>query len=402
MLMLFNTMSLSILWMLKILSSSSKLESSLCWFWDNISNSFIMLTISISSMIMLLNKLYHKQIFILVFSLLFFFSTKNFMVFFISFEFSIIPILIIILMNGHQPERLEASMSMMIYTFTASIPLLLSFLSASKFFNSLNMMDIYISFWEVGLLMMLAFFIKLPLWGFHLWLTKAHVESPVGGSMILAAIMLKIGLYGLMRIMFMMNPIQKSNYEFFVSLSLMGMIFSSMACFTSFDFKTLIAYSSILHMSPILLNLMNFNHLGTLSVLITGLSHAYSSSLLFFLSNLFYLSSKTRCLMSQKGNMICNSTLCAAMILSIVVNLSTPPFMTFFSEFGLFMNMFIYNSTLIVFILIVSILSSIYNFYFLTSMVFGKESFMKTMTFKAKHMTITLLHLVPLVFLIFL
>ena len=95
---------------------------------------------------------------------------------------------------------------------------------------------------------MLAFLVKIPLYGVHLWLPKAHVEAPIAGSMILAAVLLKLGGYGMIRIILLLDPLSKELAYPFIVLALWGVIMTGSICLRQTDLKSLIAYSSVSHM----------------------------------------------------------------------------------------------------------------------------------------------------------
>jgi len=146
--------------------------------------------------------LYINVIIFLLLILIFRFSSKDFIYFYVFFERSLIPIFIIILGWGYQPERVRAGFYMFFYTLTASLPLLVIFFFIFWIHGS-TFMFMVPSYWG-GVLMVycliFAFLLKLPLYIFHLWLPRAHVEAPVAGSMILAGVLLKLGGYGLIRV----------------------------------------------------------------------------------------------------------------------------------------------------------------------------------------------------------
>lgn len=123
---------------------------------------------------------------------------------------------------------------------------------------------------------------------FHIWLPKAHVEAPVGGSIILARVLLKLGLYGFYRILFFFSFLPNFYLTFYFVFSLCGGLFSSFICLTQCDLKVLIAYSSVSHIGVSISSLITLSRYGEMGIYSMALSHGFCSSGLFYLSYINY------------------------------------------------------------------------------------------------------------------
>lgn len=152
--------------------------------------------------------------------------------------------MVLVLLFGYQPEKLSACSYLLVYTVVGGLPLLF-FIRAYSFccITVLSQLNSGLAVYLVSL----AFFVKSPLYYFHSWLPKAHTEAPLFGSIILAGVMLKIGGYGIL----LLAPCFSSQMTIFFYLSLLGTVVCSFICLRHWDSKTLVAYSSVVHMGVV-------------------------------------------------------------------------------------------------------------------------------------------------------
>nr|YP_010556303.1 NADH dehydrogenase subunit 4 [Hygrobates turcicus]UYS90929.1 NADH dehydrogenase subunit 4 [Hygrobates turcicus] len=375
--------------------------------------SLMMLSIMICSCMILANSNFFNSspesnfilyVMLMLFSLIITFSTKSLMVFYIFFEFSIIPIFFILSNFGKSKERLQAAMYMFFYTLTFSLPFIIHMLSMNMMMKNLMFHMFFYSYFVkmdyfFVMISILMFFVKIPCFFLHLWLPKAHVEAPVSGSMILAGLLLKLGVYGL----FFYSPsiffyLDKS-VEFFFQWSIWGALLAVFPCLRQVDLKKMIAYMSIMHMGMCSSGLLSFCQFSESGVFYMMISHGLTSSILFFSLNSIYERHHTRSAFLIKGSSILIPSLFLWMSMTIVGNIGVPPTLSFFSELILIFAVleFSHQSWWVLMSLI--FMSSTTSFYYLMSMSHGNGiNKMSGSPLSMKENLVNFIHLFPLFF----
>nr|ARH54359.1 NADH dehydrogenase subunit 4 [Dibolia rugulosa] len=408
-LFLFFMFLFSFMFMFSFLNSTYYCEISFIFGIDMISYSLIWLSFwIISLMILSSSKIYKNKNFhfffnfILIFlmiSLFITFSSLNIFIFYLFFEISLIPTMILIIGWGYQPERLEAGFYLLFYTLFMSLPMMvmifyLYFHSGSLYFLMLMELKSEFMFFCVNM----VFFVKIPMFFLHLWLPKAHVEAPVSGSMILAGIMLKLGGYGLLRFMTMFKLFLNSMNIFFIILSLYGGFLISLICLRQSDLKSLIAYSSVVHMGLAMSGILTLNYFGNIGALILMLAHGLCSSGLFCLVNLVYERTFSRSLYLNKGllNLLPSFSMWWFLLLSS--NMAAPPSLNLMSEIMLINSIVSFNWMNMIFLSLISFFSAAYSL-FLYSYTQHGDFYSGIMNFKmseSREFLLLFMHWVPL------
>jgi len=384
---------------------------------DTISTILILLRILIAAlMIIARSKIYnnltnHKLFSIINLSLLIIlincFSSSNIIIFYIWFEASLIPTIIIIITWGYQPERLQARIYLMLYTITASLPIFIIFCSIFTYSDHIlismpselmfpHFFSLRSVFWLITLI---GFLVKLPIFSTHLWLPKAHVEAPIAGSIVLAAILLKLGGYGLARILILFQNIVSLSSALLISISMTGAIATSLICIRQPDLKSLIAYSSVGHIGLILTGILSNSSWGITGRLIIIVAHGLRSSALFIIANLSYEITHTRRMFLTKGLMTINPIITMWWFLFTAANIAAPPSINLLREITLITAALSKSIFFIPLLGLVRFLTAIYSLHIYTTTQHGQISNYTNplTTIKPKDILILFIHLYPLV-----
>nr|YP_009123817.1 NADH dehydrogenase subunit 4 [Parachaenichthys charcoti]AJN91091.1 NADH dehydrogenase subunit 4 [Parachaenichthys charcoti] len=262
------------------------------------------------------------------------FGATELIMFYLMFEATLLPTLMIITRWGNQAERLNAGMYFLFYTLASSLPLLVALLALQSSSGTLSLLTLqYMSpltltthankLWWVSCL--LAFLVKMPLYGVHLWLPKAHVEAPIAGSMILAAVLLKLGGYGLMRMMLFLEPLTKEMLYPFIVFALWGIVMAGSICLRQTDLKSLIAYSSVSHMGLVVAGILVQTPWGFTGALILMIAHGLTASALFCLANTNYERIHSRSIILARGLQMILPLMATWWFFTSLANLALPP-----------------------------------------------------------------------------
>lgn len=329
------------------------------------------------------------------------FSSLNLFIFYLFFEGRLIPTLILIIGWGYQPERIQAGIYLLFYTLFVSLPLLLGIF---YIFNEINRIIIYfLKFYDYNLYILyfsiiLAFLVKIPIYFVHLWLPKAHVEAPVSGSIILAGIILKLGGYGLLRIIIFIQKISLKLNFIWVVIRLVGGFYIRLKCLCQIDMKSLIAYSSVAHIGLVIGGIITINYWGYFGSYILIIGHGLCSSGLFCLANINYERLGRRSLLLNKGiiNFIPSIRLWWFLLLSAAI--AAPPTLNLIGEIRLINRLVGWSWFSMISLIFISFFRAGYSLYLYSYTQHGKYNLglYRFYTGLSREYLLLLLHWLPL------
>nr|YP_010531068.1 NADH dehydrogenase subunit 4 [Cladolidia robusta]UXW93615.1 NADH dehydrogenase subunit 4 [Cladolidia robusta] len=304
------------------------------------------------------------SLFLSLMIIMFFFSLNVFFMY-IFFELSLIFMIIMLLGWGYQPERLVSGFYLLFYTIFSSLPFLLLILYLYSF--SFSFFFDYLSYFSGSFLMyfifMFSFLVSAPMFLFHFWLPKAHVQASVAGSMILAGLMLKLGGYGIIRFMFIFELGFNLNSYITYSFVIWGSVLVSLISLIQGDMKMMVAYSSVSHMGLCLLGLLSMSFFGLVGSYILMIGHGICSSGLFCLANIFYFRLNSRSFFMVKGMILYMPSITVFWFLLCSFNMSCPPSLNFIGEVLILSSMISYWELSFIYFVLVSFLCSCFCMY---------------------------------------
>jgi NADH-ubiquinone oxidoreductase chain 4 len=337
-------------------------------------------------------------------TLIFAFTSPWLIIFYIFFEASLLPTLLLVILWGYQPERLQATTYLMLYTVGASLPLLIRILSLYHCnFHSTFLLSLWTTpslfpstlWWIITIA---AFAAKTPIFSLHLWLPKAHVEAPVAGSIVLAGILLKLGGFGLLRLTPYFQITRKLLSLPLISLTLWGRLIAGLICLRQADLKALIAYSSVTHIGPLFAGIMSNTTWGWQAALTIIIAHGLASSGLFALANTSYQKIHTRSIFLTKGTITLAPQLALLWFLIIGANMAIPPSINLQAEIILLTATLSISSWLLIPLALAIFFRAVYSLHLFTVTNHGPPS-RSTNPFSSpspRNTLILTLHLLPL------
>jgi NADH-quinone oxidoreductase subunit M len=267
------------------------------------------------------------------------FSSLDGILFYVFFEGMLIPMYLIIGVWGG-PNRVYAAVKFFLYTLLGSLLMLVALIylySASDSFSILEWYRVPLALTTQVLLFVaffMAFSVKVPMWPVHTWLPDAHVEAPTGGSVVLAAITLKLGAYGFVRFILPIVPdASRSLSHFVITLSLIAVVYIGFVALVQKDMKKLIAYSSISHMGFVTLGFFLFSTLGVEGALSQMISHGFVSAAMFLCVGVMYDRMHSRQIADYGGVVNTMPKFAAFMMLFAMANSGLPGTSGFVGEF---------------------------------------------------------------------
>jgi NADH-quinone oxidoreductase subunit M len=268
------------------------------------------------------------------------FAALDGMLFYVFFEASLIPLYLIIGVWGG-PRRVYAAFKFFLFTLAGSLLFLISliylFLQSGGSFSILDWhkmpLEMVPQMW-IFLAFLVAFAVKVPMWPVHTWLPDAHVEAPTGGSIVLAAIALKLGAYGFLRFSLPIAPDASHELSgFIVGLSLIAIVYIGLVALVQEDMKKLVAYSSIAHMGFVTLGFFIFSALGIEGALVQMVSHGFIAGAMFYCIGVMYDRVHSRQIVDYGGVVNTMPKFAAFFMLFAMANAGLPATSGFVGEF---------------------------------------------------------------------
>lgn len=305
------------------------------------------------------------------------FSALDGLLFYVFFEATLIPMYLIIGIWGG-PNRVYAAFKFFLYTLLGSLLTLVAIIylyTKSGSFSILDWHALPLSMSEqipIFLAFLLAFAVKVPMWPVHTWLPDAHVEAPTGGSVVLAAIMLKLGAYGFLRLSLPIVPDASHHFSgVMITLSLVAVVYIGLVAMVQTDMKKLVAYSSIAHMGFVTLGFFIFNQMGMQGGLLQMISHGFISGAMFLCIGVLYDRMHSRRIADYGGVVNTMPKFAALFMFFAMANSGLPATSGFVGEFMVILGAVQFNFWVGLIAATTLILGAAYSLWMYKRVVFG-------------------------------
>jgi proton-translocating NADH-quinone oxidoreductase chain M len=310
--------------------------------------------------------------------LLFVFSVLDLLLFYIFFESVLIPMFLIIGIWGTRARKIRASYFFFLYTLIGSLIMLLGILfiffetGTTNYFLLMTHIFTHEKQLILWFMFFLAFAVKIPIIPFHIWLPEAHVEAPTSGSVILAGVLLKLGIYGLVRFSFILFPHGTLYFTPLVYvISLVSILYSSLTTLRQLDLKRIVAYSSVAHMNFCLLGLFSNTLSGVVGALFLSVSHGFVASALFLCIGILYDRHHTRLIKYYSGLTTVMPVFSVVFLVFSLSNMGLPGTSSFIGEVLILIGSFDQNHLVSILGTGCILLGSLYSIWLYNRICFG-------------------------------
>ena len=334
-------------------------------------------------------KEYAISLLVLDLLLLLVFSVLDVLLFYIFFEAILIPMYLIIGVWGSRARKIRAVYLFFFYTLLGSLCMLVGLLYIYSIVGTLNfeyLISYNFSFQEQYWLWLAFFFSfssKIPMFPFHIWLPEAHVEAPTVGSVLLAGILLKLGVYGFLRFSLSLFPEASLFFSPLVYLlSILGIVYGSLSAIRQTDLKRIIAYSSVAHMNLVTLGIFSFNIIGIEGAIIQSISHGFVAGAMFLLVGILYDRYHSRLLYYYGGLVHMMPIYSVLFLLFTMANIALPGTSSFIGEFLLLTGVYKMNTLCSIIATLGVILCGAYSLWLYNRIIFGNLKINNTILFK--------------------